>query len=132
MNQTGSLDALEKAERNRADVDKRLKQSLAAASEVGRGVAEAQAARYGTAVANIMRRSNDNPEVIKVLLDLLAQLEHTAALGTKTMPLNPGQISMFVEAMKSATTAITPAVYSGAIKPQNPIQETSTILAKLK
>ncbi|MDO8486449.1 MAG: hypothetical protein Q7S77_02020 [Candidatus Staskawiczbacteria bacterium] len=70
------------------------------ATELQQEVAEAQAARLETILYKLMSRTENNPDLVNGLSELLGSLEHQAMFGDPIEPLNKSRekdLSSFLE-----------------------------------
>lgn len=67
------------------------------ATDLEKGVADAQVARYETSLLRLMRRTKDNPELVNALKHFIEAMEHRSIYGNLDEQLSANGVTALVE-----------------------------------
>lgn len=81
---------------------------LASATELQRGVAEVQGARYENALLQIMERSGDDTGLVNAMNEFTIALDRRVNFGSPDQLLHPRQIEDLTEYFQKITTELHP------------------------
>ncbi len=87
-------------------------------TEMQNNVAEVQAARYETAVHQLLERSGDDMELVNALNGFIKELEIQAARGRNDEPLSKAQVEKITKFFQEKTTELS-GVLSGVVRRDN-------------
>ena len=81
----------------------RRDQARERANELERDIGEAQGAHYETIVYRLMRRTDDDPELVNALNDYLSALDIESWFGNPEEPMVPGKQREIIDRLKRQT-----------------------------
>ncbi len=84
----------------------RMDAARESATDLQRGIAEPQAAKYETVLYELLRRTDTNPKIANALNELLTRLEYSAAYGESDQPMPESRVESLTTAIKDAAERI--------------------------